>query len=214
MSLSYSHERNVLYRTWYAMIQRCENKASTSYALYGGRGVKVHKKWKKDFVSFAKHVGPRPSREHSLDRHPDPNGDYVPGNVRWATRTEQNRNRRTTKLNESIVRSIRTRITNGETRGSLAREYKVDPSTIRQISVGRIWKDQGMTKKKEKEINGNGHKLGRPKVLPPELSKRYQIRCSPKDVEAWESRAAQLGYPGASSWIRKVLNDALKQPAR
>lgn len=70
-----------------------------------------------------------------------------------------------------------------------------------------------MAKAKTKETNGNG-KLGRPKVLPPELNTRYQIRCSDKDVEAWEKRATQLGYPGASSWIRKVLNDALKQPVR
>ena len=57
-------------------------------------------------------------------------------------------------------------------------------------------------------------KLGRPKTLPKELDTRYQIRCSTKDVEAWEAHAEKLGYVGASAWIRKVVNDALKQASK
>ena len=53
-------------------------------------------------------------------------------------------------------------------------------------------------------------KLGRPR-LPAELDTRHQIRCSQKDVDAWEAHAEKLGYVGSSAWIRKTLNDALKQ---
>lgn len=57
-------------------------------------------------------------------------------------------------------------------------------------------------------------KLGRPKSLPKELDTRYQIRCSTKDVEAWEAHAEKLGYVGASAWIRRVVNDALRRASK
>jgi hypothetical protein len=53
-------------------------------------------------------------------------------------------------------------------------------------------------------------KLGRPKQLAKELDTRYQIRCSAKDVAAWEATAEKLGFVGASAWIRQTLNAALK----
>lgn len=71
--------------------------------------------------------------------------------------------------------------------------------------------------KKKQKTNGNGSSKqaqGRPRVLPKELSSRFQIRCAPDDIEAWEARAQAMGYGGASAWIRKVLADALKQPVR
>jgi hypothetical protein len=57
-------------------------------------------------------------------------------------------------------------------------------------------------------------KLGRPRTLPEGLNTRYQIRCSAKDVEAWEVHARKLGYVGTSAWIRKVVNDAIKQSSK
>ena len=67
-----------------------------------------------------------------------------------------------------------------------------------------------MVKKKQ---NGKveKRKQGRPKILAPELDTRFQIRCSAKDVEAWEEQAEALGYGGASAWIRHVVNQAIKQ---
>lgn len=82
------------YKCWISVKSRCFNPKHTSYSDYGGRGIGVHPEWVDDFKAFYDHVGPRPSPLHSLDRYPDNDGDYEPGNVRWATIAEQNVNRR------------------------------------------------------------------------------------------------------------------------
>lgn len=81
------------YRTWASMIERCENPNSRSYKNYGARGISVHPLWRRDFRTFLRDVGERPSEEYSLDRINN-FGDYIPGNVRWATAKQQMRNRR------------------------------------------------------------------------------------------------------------------------
>lgn len=78
---------------WNAMISRCTRPHIVGYQDYGGRGITVHPAWIASYSSFLEDVGPRPGKEFSLDRI-DNNGNYEPGNVRWATRTEQNRNTR------------------------------------------------------------------------------------------------------------------------
>lgn len=84
------------YRAWFNMRARCFNPEHRQYGNYGGRGITVCDRWQ-DFANFLADVGPKPSPKHTLDRHPDNDGNYEPGNVRWATAKEQNRNQRRTR---------------------------------------------------------------------------------------------------------------------
>lgn len=84
--LSYTPE----YRAYISAKHRCTNPEARVYPAYGGRGIEFRFTSLKEFV---KHIGPRPSSRHSLDRI-DNDGHYESGNVRWATRTQQQQNRR------------------------------------------------------------------------------------------------------------------------
>lgn len=82
------------WRTWAEMKARCGNKKAPYYARYGGRGIRVCERWM-TYASFLADMGERPSIKHSIDRL-DVNGNYEPGNCRWANSTEQSRNKRNT----------------------------------------------------------------------------------------------------------------------
>lgn len=85
------------YRIWTGMLARCEKPRDTAYFRYGARGVRVCARWH-SFENFLADMGPRPSSAHSLDRIAGGTSPYAPGNVRWATRIEQNRNRSNARL--------------------------------------------------------------------------------------------------------------------
>lgn len=81
------------HKAWAAMKERCFNPNCCNYQNYGARGITVCDKWKDSFKAFLADVGMRPSPLYSLERI-DRKGHYEPGNVKWATRIEQNNNTR------------------------------------------------------------------------------------------------------------------------
>lgn len=81
------------YEAWCGMKQRCSNPSTDSQIKsYKEKGIIVHPAWLNSFQALYDHIGPRPSPKHSVDRI-DNNGNYEPGNVRWASKTEQSLNR-------------------------------------------------------------------------------------------------------------------------
>jgi hypothetical protein len=90
---THGQSRSPMHVLWCAMIARCENPNNKSYSSYGGRGIKICRRWRDSFQAFALDMGPRPSPKHLLDRK-DNDGNYEPGNCRWATQKESSRNRR------------------------------------------------------------------------------------------------------------------------
>ena len=110
------------HRCWAMMKNRCYNPKYSLYYRYGGRGISVCDRWLNSFLAFYEDVGVRPSTKHSIDRINN-EGNYEPGNVRWATRLEQSRNRSHVKMLSH----------NGETKhiADWASEYGLNPNTIR-----------------------------------------------------------------------------------
>jgi hypothetical protein len=88
------------YHVWEAIVQRCTNPNNPSWRHYGGRGIRLHPKWRRDFGVFIAEVGPRPApvngKRWTIERKKNSLG-YVPGNVVWASDKAQHRNLRTNR---------------------------------------------------------------------------------------------------------------------
>ncbi|MES2934314.1 MAG: hypothetical protein V4805_12605 [Pseudomonadota bacterium] len=124
-----------IYRTWLHMRKRCGDPSNKNYADYGGRGIHVCDKWQNSFETFHDHVSPLTNfgkRGYTLDRINN-NGHYEPGNVHWATTSEQQSNRR-----NSVVLTL-----NGKTQclAAWAKELGVPRGRLEsRIRYG--WNDQ------------------------------------------------------------------------
>ena len=92
------------YTTWCALKSRCNTKTDKRFHDYGGRGIKVCDGWLK-FEGFYADMGDKPSPNHSIDRI-DNDGNYEPGNCRWATTEQQSRNKRIRKDNKTGIAGI------------------------------------------------------------------------------------------------------------
>ncbi len=100
-----------LYNVWMAMTRRCRNTQCQEYPRYGGRGIKVCERWL-EFKNFVEDMGPKPDelQRWTVERE-DVDGDYEPGNCKWATYKEQNSNRRDNQY--VLVQGQRVAVTEG-----------------------------------------------------------------------------------------------------
>lgn len=121
--------RSPTQQSWDRMKQRCNDPKHVAYARYGGRGIKVCERWGDSFEAFLADMGERPSKAHSLDRI-DTDGNYDPGNCRWATPQQQQRNRRNVPKLQAFGRA--------QTLTDWAEEYGVNKRALRSRLV-RGW---------------------------------------------------------------------------
>lgn len=135
---------NPLYNAWRSMHWRCTNKNRKDYPRYGGRGIKVCRRWRR-YIHFAVDMGPHPGKGWSLERE-DNNRGYRRSNCVWATSTTQNRNRnlstRSGKLTLAKVARIR-KLYAGDARskrGSISQQAIADRFGISRPMVSYILK--------------------------------------------------------------------------
>lgn len=109
------------YKVWSSMLNRCRLSNEADFKNYAGRGITVCERWAKDFLAFYADMGLRPSPKHSIDRINN-DGNYEPGNCRWATSSEQGNNRRVNAIIEAFGRK--------QTLAQWAREAGVPTSVL------------------------------------------------------------------------------------
>ena len=126
------------YYSWQAMLSRCRYPQRDTENKHVGRGISVCSRWQ-SFEAFLADMGERPEGT-TLDRI-DNDGDYEPGNCRWATPTEQARNRRNTRLSYSQAVEVAIARHLGVPGKKIAADYGVSESLPREIAKGRTWKD-------------------------------------------------------------------------
>jgi hypothetical protein len=124
---------------WMNMRNRCSNPKDPRFRDYGGRGIVVCERWN-DFTAFAQDVGSPPGQGYTLDRI-DNDGNYEPGNVRWADQQTQVRNQRRTKTTPEIAAQMRAMYQPRRiTQQHLADMFDCDRSMVGYIVRGVNWK--------------------------------------------------------------------------
>lgn len=126
-----------LYKLWLNVKDRCRNPRNPYFHNYGGRGIKMCEAWAQSFPVFLMGIGPRPTDRHSLDRINN-DGNYEPGNVRWATKRDQANNQRKNRVLTLNGRS--------QTLAQWAKEIGMAPSALHyRIHQGRMTQEQALT---------------------------------------------------------------------
>ena len=142
------------YKTWTSIKTRCFNPKHDRYVDYGGKGITMCQRWRESFEAFLEDLGSKPSPKHTLGRL-DHDGHYScgtcdecrtqgwPVNCRWASKTEQNRNRRTTdrsgKLTMERVIDIRQRLQAGASVKEVVEAFGICSSLVGKIRRREVW---------------------------------------------------------------------------
>ena len=145
-----SYERvkdHPLYHVWSGIKNRCYNRRDSHWVYYGGRGIKVCRRWRRSFAAFLRDMGPRPSSKHQLDRYPNNDGDYTPHNCRWATPKQQARNKRS------------NRNLKGRCATDWARDFSFHNSTIRHRLAKGMSPDRALSPHDLRAEGSNGTRL-------------------------------------------------------
>lgn len=129
-----------VYGTWHHMIERCENPKNISFPKYGAKGISVCGRWRDSFTDFLDDMGEPPTNQRQIDRI-DSSGNYEPGNCRWATPTENLRNRRSVKLTMDKAREIRRMKSEGKSTREIAEVFNLVPGSVDNIIRGNRWKE-------------------------------------------------------------------------
>ncbi len=129
------------YEVWKGITKRCYNKNCKQFKDWGGRGIKMCERWENSFLNFYTDMGPRPNSEMFIERINN-DGDYEPSNCKWASRTEQNRNRSYNKIKyKREADIIRTLYSSGQyTQKEISKIYDCDEPVIWHIVNNRTWK--------------------------------------------------------------------------
>jgi len=162
------------YRAWIDAKYRCHNPKAHKYPDYGERGIEMCEEWRENFFAFLKDVGRKPGPGYSIDRI-DNDGNYEPGNVKWSTPKEQQRNRR------PEGKTVRCMTLDGKTQtlAEWAEELEINRSTLKD----RVWKgwsdEEALTrpvcKRPRRSLPLRGRKTKSPKPsLAQELARRAQ----------------------------------------
>lgn len=162
LSTKHGLHKHPLYAVWAAMKDRCYNTKHPAYTYYGGRGIRVCDSWLddfKDFYDWAMESGYRTGL--TLDRYPDQNGNYEPTNCRWATRSEQSQNLRSTRIEKDQIPFI---LSDTRSNRLIAEAYGVNESTISRIKSGKTWSN--ISKPKQSLYTDKFlKKIAKPKIL-------------------------------------------------
>lgn len=129
--------RDRTYQTWQGMIQRCHNEKHPAYKWYGGRGLCVCDRWRKDFLNFFDDMGERPNG-FTIERKNNAEG-YHPNNCIWATREEQSRNKRNVKLDKHKINRIREFVACGISRKDIAQTFNITVGHVGHIVNMICW---------------------------------------------------------------------------